>query len=287
MREIIRLGPQCRERFIDQQAFPELLSEHIWLGGLSDLRGQHHIDRMFEGRMMVSYALEGGSYYRVREQSGHLQAGQVLFIPPQTPFTLDLDEGGMRRSAWMILQQAPAWRFLEALPFCFPWPDGPFFAQAMEALHAERFRPQSGPLRRLLVAQCREYLLRMPQQAGSQHGSDHRLDALLLDISSALDYPWTLDALCQRTHLSRAQLHRRFMAEYAASPMACINQLRLQRAAVLLEGTRESVARIGEAVGFANPFYFSSAFKAYYGVSPRAWRSRREQGEDEPARPAD
>lgn len=276
MREIIRLGPQCRERFIDQQAFPELEAEHVWLGGLSELRGLHHIERAFEGRMMLSYALEGGSWFRVRDQAGHWQAGQAFFVPPQTPFTLELDEGGHRRSAWLILDRVPAWRFLEQLPPCFVWPDGAYFAQALEALHAERFRRDSGALRRLLLAQCREYLLRIPQ-AADVRARDNRLDGLLLDVAAALDFPWTLDELCSRSHLSRAQLHRRFIAEYGASPMARVNELRLQRAAVLLEGTRETVSRIGESVGFANAFHFSSAFKARYGLSPRAWRESRAQ----------
>lgn len=266
MREIIKLGPQCRERFLDQQAFPELAGEGIWLAGLSELSGLHHIDRAFESRMMLSFALDGGSYFRVREQFGHWQGGQALYIAPQTRFTLDLDEGGHRRSAWVILERSTRWRLLENLPPCFVWPDGPRFAQALEALHAESFHPASHELRRLLLAQCREYLLRIPLLRAGERNRDYRMDALLLDVAAALDYPWTL------AHLSRAQLHRRFLAEYGSSPMARINQLRLQRAAVLLEGTALPIARVGECVGFSNAFYFSTAFKTRFGVSPRAWR---------------
>lgn len=272
MTEIIQLGPDCRERFLDQATFPELAVEGIWLGGLSQLRGLHHIDRAFEGRMMVSFALAGGSYYRVRGQLGHLQAGHALFVPPYTRFTLDLDEGGFRHSAWVILDRTSTWRMLEQLPSCFAWPDGPRFAQALEALHYEAGPRGSTELRRLLIAQCREYLLRIPLLDPACRPRDNRLDSLLLDVSAALAHSWTLDELCTRAHLSRAQLHRRFVSEYGRPPMALVNELRLQRAALLLETTSQPIAVVGESVGFANAFYFSAAFKVQFGVSPRAWR---------------
>lgn len=270
--DIIEVGPDCRERFLDQQTFPELKQQGIWLAGLSDLKGKHRIERVFNGRMMLSFALAGGSYYRVGSEHGHWQAGQALFVPPGAPLSLNLDEGGFRQSAWVILEQHASWKPLNNLPACFEWQDGARFSQALEALFAESFTQNSEELRRLIVAQCREYLLRVGLTQQAQR--DSLLDGLLLDVSSLLSENWTLDRLVLQAGISRAQLHPRFIAQYGIAPMTKIMELRMQRARLLLSTSSQSIAAVGEAVGFTNSFYFSTAFKAQSGVSPRCWRDQ-------------
>ena len=51
-----------------------------------------------------------------------------------------------------------------------------------------------------------------------------------------------------------------------------LNDLRMQRAAQLLDATDETVAAIAAAVGYPNPFHFSRSFKSYMGASPRRYR---------------
>lgn len=271
--EIIEIGPECREQILDCHQFPELAQADIWVGGLSVLRGLHHIDRQFPDRAMVSYALEGGSYFSIGDHRGHWKGGEAIFIPPRTHFTLNLDEGGFRRSAWIIVEMRRDWLALRDLPCHFVWQDGPHFARALESLYAESFTTESKLLRRLLVEQCREYIFRKAREGHGGLVRDARIERLLFEVAENLAHPWSLAEMGRRANLSRAHLHRLFMQHYGCGPMAHVVALRMQHAATLLRSEESSkVATIAEAVGYANAFYFSSAFKRFFGVSPSAYR---------------
>ena len=273
MHDIIEVGPDCRERFLDQDTFPELKEFSILTAGLSDLKGTHRIERVFEGRMMFSFALSGGSFYQVGNNRGHWQGGQALFVPPQKHLSLCLDGGGFRQSAWLIVEQHPTWKLLEDLPTCFEWPDGVRFAQSLEALHAESFTPRSSGIRQLIIGQIREYMLRIP--CLSQESRDTVLESVLLKVTASVHESWTLDRLAEGAGLSRAHLNRRFLAQYGVPPMTKVMEIRMQRAKVMLQGTTMPIAAIAESVGFSNAFYFSTAFKLAEGLSPRSWREQR------------
>lgn len=273
MTEIIDVGPECRERFLDAHQFPELAAADVWLAGLSDLRGWHRIERSLCGRAMLSFALEGGSYFRIGGHAGHVRGGEAIFVPPDTPFTLTLDDGGHRRSAWWIVQWTATWQGLATLPHHFAWADGPRFAAALDTLHAERSAPPLSRLRGLLVEQCCEYALRQARAHTAARRHDAAIEGVLAAVLADLARPWTLDALCLQAGLSHAQLHRRFVRHYGQSPMTRVADLRLQRAASMLTVGQERIAVVAEHVGYPNPFYFSTAFKARFGVAPSRFRA--------------
>ena len=54
-----------------------------------------------------------------------------------------------------------------------------------------------------------------------------------------------------------------------------ITELQLAKAADLLRSTNVSVSAISERVGFTDPNYFSTVFKAQYGASPRQYRNQK------------
>jgi AraC family transcriptional regulator of arabinose operon len=54
--------------------------------------------------------------------------------------------------------------------------------------------------------------------------------------------------------------------------MAWLERRRLETACTLLLGTARSIQEIAAAVGFANPFHFSTRFRRLIGRPPSAWR---------------
>ena len=56
--------------------------------------------------------------------------------------------------------------------------------------------------------------------------------------------------------------------------MAYVAHQRMQRARVLLDETDLTVAQIGRAVGFADPYHFSRRFAAVVGRPPTFYRAR-------------
>jgi len=107
------------------------------------------------------------------------------------------------------------------------------------------------------------------------------LDAADVEVTSVLD--WIAEHLEDRIDLhqlaavgsvSRARLTRMFSESLGTSPMAYVAQQRMQRARVLLDETDLTVAQIGRAVGFADPYHFSRRFAAVVGRSPTSYRAR-------------
>jgi transcriptional regulator GlxA family with amidase domain len=93
-------------------------------------------------------------------------------------------------------------------------------------------------------------------------------------LRAHLEAPWTVARLSRSVGMSRATLARRFVAEYAESPMRHLARLRMQRAAELLGRTDQSLARIAPQVGYDTEFALSRAFKRFFGVPPSAYRAR-------------
>ncbi|WMT92743.1 AraC family transcriptional regulator [Pelagibacterium sp. H642] len=89
-------------------------------------------------------------------------------------------------------------------------------------------------------------------------------------------YAWTVEALAQRSGLSRAAFARRFNQAVGEPPLAYVTRWRMTVAASLLE-SGERIGEVASKVGYDNEFAFAKAFKRVRGVSPGAHRRRYER----------
>ncbi|WP_243644163.1 bifunctional transcriptional activator/DNA repair enzyme AdaA [Paenibacillus pinisoli] len=85
----------------------------------------------------------------------------------------------------------------------------------------------------------------------------------------------TLSEIC---HGSPYHLHRTFKRTTGMTPLAYIQQIRMQHAARLLEETDSPVSRVGELVGIRNTPYFITLFKKTNGCTPAVFRQRHQIG---------
>ena len=84
-----------------------------------------------------------------------------------------------------------------------------------------------------------------------------------------LDDPdFDVEKIAALTGISRIHVNRKLKAEADVSPSAMIKQLRMEKAASLIEQRSLSLSEIALACGFSTSSYFSTAFRSYYGVSP-------------------
>ncbi len=101
-----------------------------------------------------------------------------------------------------------------------------------------------------------------------------RMGGVLDLIARDFRRPLTIDALARHASLSRSRFHALFRELVGQSPVAFVRRLRMEEARGLLLGTERTVAEIGAAVGWEDPFHFSRLFKAFHGVSPLVFRRR-------------
>ena len=112
------------------------------------------------------------------------------------------------------------------------------------------------------------------KQTSAKH---HRAEKIRSMLNRIIEQP-TTEKLSLETQLSSlgysyTHLCRIFKSTYGISPVTYLNNLRLERACMLLQDTELHITEIGERVGIANPAYFSRLFTKYIGKSPRDYRS--------------
>ncbi|WP_151735558.1 bifunctional transcriptional activator/DNA repair enzyme AdaA [Paenibacillus tengchongensis] len=138
-----------------------------------------------------------------------------------------------------------------------------FYTSLEEALQAG-FRP---------CKRCR------PEEGGAL-----RPDALLAAqtdelLETGLGEKLTLRTLAEQLKVSPFHLQRTYKQVRGLSPAARLEELRLERARQMLEGTRVPVAEIARQTGVSGPSHFTSWFARKTGMTPTEYRDE-QQGRD-------
>jgi DNA-binding response OmpR family regulator len=123
--------------------------------------------------------------------------------------------------------------------------------------------------RKRLSRKFGERMLALPAQARIQSLDDKFLARAHNVVESNLeDYTFTVERMAEEMNLSRTQLLRKLKALTDLSPSDFIKDIRLKRAAHLIQHKADTITQIGYAVGFNDQSYFTKCFKKQFGVSP-------------------
>ena len=227
--------------------------------------------------------VEGLGYARAGQGVATLRPGDLLLIAPGTPQEYGYLE---ERTEWSNL-----WVHFWPRAHWLPWLRWPSHAPGIMLLSAGAdFGPIEAEFRRMIEAQGQPLRLRHdkamnalerilidcdglnPAQSGGR--VDLRIRKALEIVGERLADPLSVDDLARAVGLSRSRFSVLFSAETRVSPQSYIETMRMTRAAQLLTLSVWPVAQIAEEVGIPNAYYFSTRFRARFGMPPTAWRAR-------------
>nr|WP_300129655.1 response regulator [uncultured Butyricicoccus sp.] len=103
------------------------------------------------------------------------------------------------------------------------------------------------------------------------------LDDLIFQVKQYIDQNYagelSLEGLAEYVHLSASYLSKLFKRELGQNISNYIQSVRIEHAKVLLRTTSMKTYEIAEAVGIADPVYFSKIFKKATGQKPKDFRA--------------
>lgn len=88
------------------------------------------------------------------------------------------------------------------------------------------------------------------------------------------DQPFSLTMLESQYQISRFRIAHEFTAAFGQSPIAYLNELRLQKACKLLTNSDARIGEISAEVGFESTNHFINLFRRQHGMTPGAYRKR-------------
>lgn len=174
---------------------------------------------------------------------------------------------------------APVMDSFTATPFWFGT-DTQGIHSLMHQVTYELERCQIGYLDqvRLLLSQLLIYIVRNYQTPRSGHGAPAQCS--LSDLTSVIIEEYflyeyrtlSLEELAKRLGRSPRQTQRLLMEFYGKSYQQKKAEAKMSAAAILLADKSKSITSISEELGYSSPEHFSSAFRKYYGATPREYR---------------
>ncbi len=93
-------------------------------------------------------------------------------------------------------------------------------------------------------------------------------------LNDNIDKTVTLDSISNSFSYSLSSIKRIFKEETGTSIILYLNNLRMVRAKEMLRNTDMSIGNIALLLGYSNVYYFSTAFKKKWGLSPTQFRSK-------------
>ncbi len=159
--------------------------------------------------------------------------------------------------------------------------DVPHMRTIFEELIAEyqRCGPACAAMMSALMNQCLiEVLRRAEEESGGSLPWLAALDdpRLAEVIETMLDHPeqgYTVESLAGIAAMSRSTFARHFERCFARTPMDYLRDVRLRRAAQLLQVGGSSVDGVAGKVGYASRSHFSQAFSEQFRCSPTEFRN--------------
>ncbi len=267
--EDVYLADACKERFLTSSDIPELSQEQIFMAGMAELADGYHVERCGVAIHTLIFTLEGSGILTTAESVELIEPYTLLVIPAHTPFRFELNPvDNYWKMVWLLPQETRKWKqFSELGTTILSYHQCEQIWSLLNLIHCE-INGRTG-FRRLLVS---ELNLKLTGVESKSTSSVSRVHTLFNEVQSQLHLPWTVKEMAAKCFISEEQLNRISKNLYAMSPRARLIQLRMEKAADLLQYREWTISMIAQRLGYRDPYNFTHRFRKYFGCSPSRYR---------------
>ena len=269
-KEVLDIGPNCYERFIDLDNAPEIAELGIQMAGSSNLSGRYHVSRIKPADHTLFYTLAGQGTLTTMAGSYDLVEHSLAVLPANAPFSVKIN-AQQWDIIWLNLCDIDKWQYIpQTLPTVL-------YNQNLESLHLALellYREKEALLRKSMIEIIDSYLSKALSKVDKTPESQ-RLINLFSAVEKQLHFNWSIQAMSEYVHYSPPHLHRLCLKQFNRSPIQQLIFLRIERAKYLLRNTAWPISQIAHYVGYSEIFNFSKRFKKSVGLSPSRFRQKK------------
>ncbi len=138
-------------------------------------------------------------------------------------------------------------------------------------LHSARDEAEARALGLLLVREVQRKAARVVAPAAER---PEELERLLVHVERGFHLGPRIEEMATLVGRSRSHVLKLFRRHLGVSAKAFVIDRQLREARELLLSSTLAVAKVGQAVGLADPYHFSKLFRRHVGLSPREYRLR-------------
>lgn len=271
LRETHLIGPRCREWVLDRDRCPALRAAQLVWVGHGELRPPYRMIRPHSPYSHVVACYGGGGRVLIDGREVDWRPGQVLLAPVRVLHAFECVGPRPWKIAWVFFDDREGPPVVSGDRTRLVEAEAGSFVAALQMLTQEAAGARQPALLQSLVTVVESLARRLAGPVPL----DARLWRLWDRVEGDLGRPWTGPELAQVAAASEEHLRRLCQRHYRRSPMAHLQQLRMQRACTLLRSTSAKLEVIAQQVGYSSPYAFSGAFKRWSGVSPSEFRAGR------------
>ncbi|CAH1526551.1 AraC family transcriptional regulator [Vibrio jasicida] len=267
----VHLAPACKERFLTLTEIPEWKRADIFMAGLAELRGGYHVERDKVGVHTLLFTIEGGGVLITPDFVKEIESYTLTILPVDTCFRFEMNPSkGLWKMVWLLPQNTEAWQYLSDLgQTVVPFRGSEQVWSLMTLLYNE-IGGRTG-FRQLLISEVQRLVKSVETPIST---SLSRVQTLFNEVEGQLHLPWTIAEMAKQCFISEEQFNRLSKQLFNMSPRSKLIELRMHKAADLLQYPAWSVAMIANRLGYRDPYNFTHRFKKFYGTSPTRYRKR-------------
>ena len=235
---------------------------------------------------LLHYVVSGCGTYTLGGQSYPVHAGQVFLAWPNTLIRYCADEHDPWEYYWLGVTGPDAAALIAQSGIR---PDAPVrtvgFGRSLQHYITAIYdaRGQSAWSRTQMLGYAYLLLGKLIEGHEKIASPSDMVERAAEFISNNYTAQITIDDVAAYAGVSRSWLYRGFQRRFGVSPLAYLEDIRLQYAMQLLTRTALQIREIAYSVGYVDALYFSKVFSRRTGLSPTAYRAAYAQTEDDGA----
>ncbi|SDW15622.1 AraC family transcriptional regulator [Paenibacillus sp. CF384] len=260
---------------------------HLHFYGQSDCLPGHSYGPAIRDHYLYVFVKQGKGIYRSNDTTYELQANDSFLLFPQQLGFYQADQHDPWSYMWIGFNIGKRDSFVQ---FAGITPESPVISHespaAITSLFQQLFDVQGSPayteflvtglIYQLFAAVMQDTAYREPISR-STSTADVYITKAIQFITDNYAEPLSVPIIAAQLGLERSYFTKMFKDHAGVPPHAFLIQVRMNKAAELLDKTNLSIEHIAYSIGFNNINYFSSAFTRLFKLNPSAYRKLRKQ----------